>query len=637
MRRRPLTLLALAALVGLAAALALGAAGGGGDRPSASATAARKAPPLARFASCRGFLAHVRARALVVTARTAIAAPPVASLAPGAEGDRAAVTAPQAGVDFSGTNVQEAGVDEPDLVKTDGRTVFAIGGGRVQVVDVTGPAPRRVAALALDNLSPSGLLLLGDRLVVLGDSGAPGPVGGPVAVGAPVARAQDVIAPDVLIPRTVLAQVDVSDPTRPRVLARMAVDGSLVAARRTGGTVRAVVASTPGPIALGRREALGAGAGAWLPRMTVRDVAARRTARRAAVGCRSVSRPATFSGLGMLTVLTVDAAGPLAVIDSDAILTDGEVVYASPAAMYVATARWADPALADDATPPRGATLIHKLDTSDPARTTYRASGAVPGYLLNQFSLSEHEGHLRAASTEEPDWWSAPGAAARESESGVTVLAERAGKLVTVGRAGGLGRGERIYAVRFLGDRGYVVTFRQTDPLYALDLSDPARPAVRGELKIPGFSSYLHPVDDATLIGIGQAATGEGRTLGTQVSLFDVSDLAAPRRIAQRELDSDWSEAESDHHAVLYWPATKLLALPVQSYGATQASSFAGAVGLNVARETGVTPIARVQHPGSAIVRRSLVAAGALYTVSEAGILASDLGTLATRGYAAFD
>ena len=83
--------------------------------------------------------------------------------------------------------------------------------------------------------------------------------------------------------------------------------------------------------------------------------------------------------------------------------------------------------------------------------------------------------------------------------------------------------------------------------------------------------------------------------------------------------------------------ATKLLALPVQSYGATQASSFAGAVGLHVARETGVTPIARVQHPGSAIVRRSLVAAGALYTVSESGILASDLGTLATRGYAAFD
>jgi uncharacterized secreted protein with C-terminal beta-propeller domain len=616
--------------VALVAVIAVAGAGSGagGDQPSPAAAAAGK-PPLARFASCRGFLAHVRARARIVTARGAAVPPPVAMPAPGAEGDRAAVAAPRAGVDYSGTNVQEAGVDEPDLVKTDGRTVFAIAGRSVHVVDVTGAAPRRVAELTLDGVSPAGLLLVGDRLLVIGDSG-----GGPVPIDAPVAPAQ-IVAEPVGEPRTVLAQVDVSDPARPRTLARMTVDGRLVAARHTDGTVRAVVATTPVPLELGRRRALRAGARAWLPRLTVRDVAARRTARRPAVGCRAVRRPATFSGLGMVTVLTLAASRPLALLDSDAILTDGDIVYASPAAMYVATSRWADPLLAAAERPPRGATLIHKLDTSDPARTTYRASGAVRGYLLNQFSLSEHEGHLRAASTEEPDWWSAPDGGARESESVVTVLAEREGRLARIGAVGGLGRGERIYAVRFLGPRGYVVTFRQTDPLYALDLSDPARPAVRGELKIPGFSSYLHPVDDATLIGIGQAATGEGRTLGTQVSLFDVSDLTSPRRIAQRELNSDWSEAESDHHAVLYWPAARLLALPVQSYSG--GATFAGAVGLHVARETGITPIARVQHPGSASVRRSLVVGDALYTVSDAGILASDLGALAPRGYAAFD
>ena len=212
------------------------------------------------------------------------------------------------------------------------------------------------------------------------------------------------------------------------------------------------------------------------------------------------------------------------------------------------------------------------------------------------------------------------------------MLAERGGRLERVGEVDGLGRGERIFAVRFLGARGYVVTFRQTDPLYALDLSDPARPAAGGALKIPGYSSYLHPVDDSTLIGIGQAADADGRTLGTQVSLFDVSDLAAPRRIAQRALDGDWSEAESDHHAVLYWPATRLLALPVASY-----EGGAAAVGLTVSRDTGITPVARVHHPGSAPVRRSLVVGDALYTVSDAGIQASDLRTLAPRGYAAFD
>jgi uncharacterized secreted protein with C-terminal beta-propeller domain len=612
-------LLALAAVAVAAAAAGAAAA----EPPALTAAQAASPPPLARFASCRGFLAHVRRRTRVVIPPRAIPPPAAGVVAP--EGDRAAVTGPRAGVDFSGTNVQEAGVDEPDLVKTDGRTVFAIAGGRVQVVDATGPAPRVVARVAPNDMAPSGLLLLGDRLVVLGDAGSP------VAIEGPVARAATVIAGPLGPQRTVLAQFDVSDPAAPRPVARMTVDGHLVAARRTGTTIRAVVASTPRPLELARPAALRAGARAWLPRLTVRDAAAPRPARRPAVGCRAVSRPRVFSGLGMVMVLTVGAAGPLALLDSDAVLTDGETVYASPTALYVATARWADPALAGAAAPPRGATLIHKLDTADPARTAYRASGAVPGFLLSQFSLSEHEGHLRAASTEEPDWWSPPDAGADQSRSAVTVLAERAGRLVAVGRVGGLGRGERIYAVRFLGDRGYVVTFRQVDPLYALDLSDPARPALRGELKIPGYSSYLHPVDDATLIGVGQAATTEGRTLGTQVSLFDVSDPAAPRRIAQRDLDGGWSEAESDHHAVLYWPATGLLALPVSS-----PDGGGAAVGLSVSRVSGITPIARVRHPGAAAVRRSLVLGGALYTVSDAGILASDLNTLAERGYAPF-
>jgi uncharacterized secreted protein with C-terminal beta-propeller domain len=276
--------------------------------------------------------------------------------------------------------------------------------------------------------------------------------------------------------------------------------------------------------------------------------------------------------------------------------------------------------------------MIHKLDISDPARTTYRASGAVRGHLLSQFALSEHEGHLRAASTEEPDWWTPPEGRARPSESMVTVLAERDGRLATVGRVDGLGRGERIEAVRFMGPRAYVVTFRRTDPLYALDLADPARPVVRGALKIPGYSAYLHPVDERLLIGIGQDATDEGRALGAQVSLFDVSDPAAPRRIAQRALDADWSEAESDHHAVLYWPATRLLVLPVQN----ARTAFAGAVGLHVAPDTGITPIARLAHPSGAPIRRAIVVGDALYTVSDAGILAGDLTTLAPRGWAPF-
>ncbi len=338
-------LLALAALAGLALAAALST--GAAAAPDRAPSAREGAPPLARFASCRGFLAYVRREARVVT--RAGGGPPVRALAPATpEGGRAAVTAPAAGVDFSDTNVQEAGVDEPDLVETDGRTVYAVAGDAVEVVDASGAAPRRIARLTLDGVSPTGLLLVGGRLIVLGDAGLA------VPAAAPAARLNTVVAGPIGPQRTVLAQVDVTDPARPRVLARMTVDGRLVAARRTGGTVRAVVATTAGPVELGRARALRAGAGAWLPRLTLREAGSRRATRRAAVGCRAVSRPKSFSGLGMVTVLTVDAAGPLALLDSDAILTDGDTVYASPTSMYVATSALARPGPGRDGRARRG-------------------------------------------------------------------------------------------------------------------------------------------------------------------------------------------------------------------------------------------------------------------------------------------
>ncbi|HSJ73912.1 MAG TPA: beta-propeller domain-containing protein, partial [Miltoncostaeaceae bacterium] len=245
----------MVALVALLVVLGAGEPGGADQAAAAPAAARTAAPALARFASCRGFLAHVRHRARVVAGAGA-GGPRVRVLAPAApEAGRAAVGAPRAGVDFSDTNVQEAGVDEPDLVETDGRTVYGIAGGRVQAVDVTGATPRLLARLALDDVSPSGLLLRGDRLLVLGDATAPG------ALDAPVARAQSVVALPLGRPRTVIAQFDVSDPASPRALARATVDGALVAARLTGGSLRAAIATAPRPVELGRRRALRAGAG----------------------------------------------------------------------------------------------------------------------------------------------------------------------------------------------------------------------------------------------------------------------------------------------------------------------------------------------------------------------------------------
>jgi hypothetical protein len=161
-----------------------------------------------------------------------------------------------------------------------------------------------------------------------------------------------------------------------------------------------------------------------------------------------------------------------------------------------------------------------------------------------------------------------------------------------------MGHGERIYSVRYAGEAAYVVTFRQTDPFYTIDLSNPAAPHVAGELKLPGFSSYLHPIDDGLVIGVGQSASDAGRVQGTKVSLFDVSDLAAPAELATWTLPSASSMAEADHHAFLWWPATQQLVLPLQQWGAPTGDgrdAFSGAVVLHVDRNA-ISEVGRVEH-----------------------------------------
>jgi uncharacterized secreted protein with C-terminal beta-propeller domain len=169
------------------------------------------------------------------------------------------------------------------------------------------------------------------------------------------------------------------------------------------------------------------------------------------------------------------------------------------------------------------------------------ASGSVPGHILNQFSLDEYDGNLRLATTIGENFWMW-GVNNSSSVNDVYILDK---KLKTIGSIQDLGLGERIYSARFIKDQAYLVTFRQTDPFYVLDLSDPKNPQKKGELKIPGFSSYLHPLEDNKILGVGQEDSK------VKLSYFDVSDPSNPKEMAKYLLDEYWTEVSNNHHAFL--------------------------------------------------------------------------------------
>jgi uncharacterized secreted protein with C-terminal beta-propeller domain len=556
-----------------------------------------------------------------------------AAAAPTADAQGAPSAAPVAGTDYSGTNVQEAGVDEPDAVKTDGRRMYVAMNQKLYALDISGASPRLLGTLPLEGYGHE-LLLRGKRLLVLSGAGFGGPIAieGDVATGAPAPS----VAPDFVpyVPRATLTEIDTDEL---KVLRTVNLPGSIVGSRLRDGTARVTISTPTGTAVEDEPEFR-----RWMPAMEITRESTGTTQRRSLAPCTSVRRPEVFAGLGLLTVLTIDLDKGLAPIDSDAILADASTVYASQNRMYLATERWTPPdVLQEDGAPPGLSTTIHAFDVSKPDSTSYVGSGNVRGFLLNQFSLSEHKGALRVATTEDPPWIPGEGPDG-ESESFVTVFDETPTGLRQVGRVGGLGKGERIFGVRFLEDVGFVVTFRQIDPLYTLDLSEPSAPRVVGELKIPGYSSYLHPIGNGLVIGLGQDADAQGRTNGTQVSLFDVGDLRDPKRLHQKLLGTyAYTQAESDHHAFLWWPATKLLVLPLNDYSENYEETFNGAVGLHVDRTAGFTEAGRTTHPQidgySPGIVRALVSGDRVYTISYYGVQAGRLDTLAGTAWVPFE
>ena len=282
-------------------------------------------------------------------------------------------------------------------------------------------------------------------------------------------------------------------------------------------------------------------------------------------------------------------------------------------------------------------TIIHRISISD-GEITYEAQGDVPGFVNNQFSLSEHDGYLRVSTTTQ-GWMIRSYIGNVESQNNVYVLDM---DLDIVGSVEALASGEQIYATRFIGDKCYLVTFKQIDPFFVIDLSDPTNPEVLGELKIPGFSTYLHPYDETHIIGIGR----DGGKV--KISLFDVSDMSNPVELSKYEIENDetgwgWTQSSAlyEHKAFLFDKEKNLLVMPVGDYSKQSAYVFDVSIDGGIKLKGTVThnhedqseqeddeTIYYYNYDYGNSIKRTLYIEDVLYTISDNMVKMNDLQTL---------
>jgi uncharacterized secreted protein with C-terminal beta-propeller domain len=546
--------------------------------------------------------------------------------------------------DFTGTNTQEKEVDEPDFVKNDGSRIFVLHGSNLLALAAWPPGSSRLESTTPLEGYPRDMIFHKNRVIVFAQrdfGGGPFPID--ARFGYPGWTGKGTF---------VATTYDVSG-AAPAQIQRLEFDGAYVNARRTNDSVRVVsVAPRGGPELLywperdvdwtkpsAVRDALkdvrkentrrikAASLQDWLPRFYQDSVPVSRE-------CTSFQATNVTARSGFTTVTTVDLAD--LGTRHTSILNMADQVYASKDALYVAAQHYWTSRSQSSVT--QDHTYLFQFDTrADAKDVRYVAGGGVAGHIVDQFAMDEEGGYLRIATTRET-WigWSR-----RDLINKVSVLRPSAGKLELVGEISGLARNERIYSARFDGPRGFLVTFRQIDPLFTLDLANPGAPRTVGELKIPGFSTYLHPLDAHNLLTIGREANMNGWVQGLQLQIFDVSRFDAPVVKTQYQLgtSSAHSEAEYDHKAFTYFTSRGLLAIPFSDWSRTREDGgFISTLELlHVTAATGIAPVGSIDHadlvqqsswdfyPGwSPQVRRGVMMDDYVYSISYGGMKVHD-------------
>jgi hypothetical protein len=498
----------------------------------------------------------------------------------------AAVTTTSSGVvSRSGTLVQEAGVDEDDLLKTDGNRIYGLrslppgdtvakgfaqltvhvkgGDGRPQVASRT-----TLVADGAGWVFTRGLLLADGlpRLAVVGEGA--GTIGSWPECPPGMACTTSLLPYRPVTPSVHLHLLDLTQPDQPGTPQRLEFDGRLVGTRLVGRTLYVVASHAP-QLAFDRLpvDAPAADRSAALARLTADDLLPRisvnggpRQPMLSDTDCW-LQKDNASRQIALTTLTAIDLGSAPWTRSTRCFAGGSEALYMSATSLYAATSRnEVQTQLGRTVFAPEALTDVHKFGV-DGTRFSYRGSGVVKGHLgwdrdRAPYRMGEHAGDLRVLSfTGSMGWVNvADVATTAPSPATLTVLREDAGALRTVAtlpnaqRPQALGKpGEQVYGVRFAGDRGYVVTFRRTDPLYVLDLSNPADPRTAGVREVPGFSDWLYPLDGGLLFGVGKDANAQGQVQGVKVALFDVRDAAAPRLLDGRQYGGPGSNSALDY------------------------------------------------------------------------------------------
>ncbi len=450
---------------------------------------------------------------------------------------------------FSETNVQVEGVDEADIIKNDGEYIYMIKGQTVRIIKAYPPSGmKEVSAIEIDDQSfwPQEMFVDGDKLVVIGQSSN-------YYYG--VTPLKSMIMPPYPYNsnQTRVYIFDISDRTVPHQERVVRLDGIYNTSRRIGNDMYLVLNASPNVWVYDsatKGEDL-------IPQIQDNEGDPQPMA-----GCADIRYFPGFYQPNYLITVSIPLDDPKGEIDREVFLGSGDNVYSSRTHLYVANTaydynRYTDWDWRSDETKTR----VYKFALED-GKIDFKAKGEVPGTILNQFSMDAYIDNFRIATTKGNTWDDS-----NPSKNNVYVLDA---DMKTVGSLEDLAPGERIYSTRFMGDRLYMVTYRQVDPLFVIGLSNPEKPTVLGRLKIPGFSEYLQPYDDNHIIGFGKETVedekGNVTMEGMKIAIFDVTDVSNPiQKFVQTIGDrGTYSELLNNHKALLFDKEKELLAFPIE-------------------------------------------------------------------------